>query len=541
MTKHFKKTFFCLIFLSGFLAWGNAKAACTWVENTGTVASPYDHADVQACVTDAAGKTGAVTISIPACNVNWDDRALIDMSSGWANVTSLTIQGAGIASTIITDMGTDTTFNRARLFHFTSIAGKSIRLTGMSFADSSVSCSSTSGQIYIHGTGTENRIDHLDFADTTCTNISLHPSAEGLVDSCTFTNNRVGGNSIKPFGNGDASWTAQSFTPGTSHAWYIENNTFTHALASNGAYDAYNAARIVFRYNIVHGTGVGGHGNDSGNYSATHTQEIYNNTFDNTCGASECNNGTNISFAVDWRGGTGVMFSNTFDANINAPTRVENYRSNPYYEGTATNIDNSTTTLQDSTANFGSNVMSNSLATIYNQTKSAYCNVTGYTSTTITCSGGLSGGAVWSTGDKYMHTYYYNDDLMCDGLGPNDGNVAGQQGWPCKQQIGTTYDGGYTYKPVYAWDNNWNGSVAGHLANYPSNSTRSNTYHVKENLTYFNCDSAADCKSKTDAVDVPGFGYDQGWTYTSYTYPHPLRTEATDIVAPASPTGLSVQ
>jgi len=362
----------------------------------------------------------------------------------------------------------------------------------------------------------------MDFADANCTNISLHPSAEGLIDSCMLANNYPGGNSIKLFGNGDASWTVQAFTPGTEHAWYIENNTFTYVNPGNGAYDAYDGARIVFRYNNVHGSGVGGHGNDSGNYAATHTQEMYNNTFDNNCGASECNGGENVSFAIDWRGGTGVMFNNTFDININAPTRIENYRSNPYYEGIATNTDDSKTILQDFMANFGSNVISNSLATIYNQTKNAYCRVTGYNITTITCSSGLSGSATWSAGDKYMHTFFYNDDLMCDGLGPNDGNVPGQQGWPCKQQVGTTYDGGYTYKPIYAWNNNWKGSIAGHLSNFFKNSTRSNNYHIKENMTYFNCTSAMDCKSKTDAVNIPGFGYNKGWTYTPYTCPHPL-------------------
>jgi hypothetical protein len=218
------------------------------------------------------------------------------------------------------------------------------------------------------------------------------------------------------------------------------------------------------------------------------------------------------------------MFNNTFDSNIDHPAVAANYRSNPYYEGISTNGDLSTTVLQDSTASFGSREIINVGSYLYNQTDRSYCAVASSNSTSITCSSPLTGGTTnrWNVGDNYSHTYFLNDDLMCDGLAPNDGNVFGQQGWPCKQQIGTTYYGGYTYKPIYAWNNNWNGNIAGHIINTPTNSVRSNTYHVLENKTYFNCSSAADCKSKTDAVNIPGFGLNQGWTYAPYTCPNPL-------------------
>jgi len=142
---------------------------------------------------------------------------------------------------------------------------------------------------------------------------------------------------------------------------------------------------------------------------------------------------------------------------------------------------------------------------------------------------------LWHNGDKYMHFYFYNDDLGCDGLGPNDENVASNEGWICKQQVGSTYDSGYTYKPIYAWGNVYKGGApAGGLIKNSNGSTRSDTYHVKANLNFFNCDSAADCKSDNDLVDIPGYGTNSGWLYPGmYTYPHPLRGGA---VEPAAPT-----
>jgi len=158
---------------------------------------------------------------------------------------------------------------------------------------------------------------------------------------------------------------------------------------------------------------------------------------------------------------------------------------------------------------------------IYNQTKGAYCLVTASSATSVTCSSGLSGGKTWSSGDKYIITYYGTTDLMCDGNSPVDRNV-GNEGWLCKQQVGSTYDGGYTYKPIYAWGNVHDSKTDGWLVTNVADSIRSKTYHTVENQTFFNCDSATDCKLKTDALYIPGFGYNQGWTYTPYACPHPL-------------------
>jgi hypothetical protein len=515
------------------ISWG----ACSWDGNAGTVASPYDHADVQACIDDiTSAMSGAVTITIPAATVDWDSYVYVNMNdvSGagdMTNITSLTIQGAGIGSTVISDTGTDTTFNVGRLFHVSTKSGKTVRITGMTLnASSTTSASGTSGLIYINGSGTQTRIDTINFPAMKYVGISVHSEngAYGLIDSCTFTRSTAG-NAVNFYGttsgNGTTKWESLTFAPGTESAWYVENCTFTGQF-SNGASDAYyGGSQTVFRYNNFHGCGVGGHGNDSsGAGSSVHTQEVYQNSFDNTCGGSAC--GPDISYMTDWRGGTGVFFNNNFGTGIVSPAKVENYRSRAYpttAKGGATNTDNSATVLQDSGASFSG---FNATSYIYNQTDHSYCLITSYNSTTITCSGGLSGGTnnYWATGDVYFVQYYYNADFNCDGLAPNDGNYTGQQGWPCKQQVGTTYSSGSgfaTIKPIYAWGNVFGETTAGWLATQSSGDPH-DSLHVVEDKTFFNCTSAANCKTVSDAVDYPTVGTNQGWTYTPYTCPHPL-------------------
>jgi len=572
--RKFKIILFGIIFSSSFLLWGKAHGACSWDGNAGTVASPYDHADVQNCVDDAKLKTGDITINIPTCNVSWDDRVLIDMSSSWANVTGLTIQGAGIGQTIITDTGTSSAFGVVRLFNIVTKTEKIFRLSGMTLnASTTYGIDSTSGLIYVSGNGTQIRIDAITFNllrgssnNKDSTGISWHQDtgAYGVIDNCIF--NETGtlwqGNGIKvygaPSGYGEATaFFGRAFTPGTANATYIENNTFTFEYRGNDCYDAYRGARVVVRYNNIHGTASGGHGNDSsGAGESVHTQEVYNNSYDNTCGAASCNAGAKISQAFGWRGGTGVFFNNNIDVNgYSSVSQVGNYRSNYYAEGTATNVTPSSTVLY--TSSTGTAAVGN---TIYRQggTDIAYCTITGVVAnTSITCSGGLSNSKQWSSGDKFMVFYFplANTDGGCDGNSPFDGNVSGQEGWICKQQVGSTYDSGYVPKAIYAWGNVYNGATAGHLT-LSSGSTRQSSYHVKENQTYFNCDSAADCKTKNDLIDIPGFGYNQGWTYAPYDCPHPLAgtgscdegTAGTggynitgdDTIAPASPTGLAV-
>jgi hypothetical protein len=319
----------------------------------------------------------------------------------------------------------------------------------------------------------------------------------------------------------------------------------------------------------MHGCGVGGHGNDSGSYSSVHTQEIYNNLFDMDCGSyGTCGGDGGSRTAADlvnWRGGTGVMFNNVFSGStsvIHQAGVAENYRGCPDHYGTAANTDNSTTTLISTIGDFDTAPIVQNYY-IYNQSDHSYCAITSHTDTTITCAAGLAHGTTnrWNNGDVYAYFYYstFQDDMACDGLGPNDRNFSGQQGWLCKQQIGSTYEGGaYTYKPLYAWNNTYGGNSNGNVIHNPSFCSRDAIYQTVAGQTFFDCASAADCKTQTDITNVPGFGYNQGWLYPGpYTCPHPLtgltgscdpsvagtvgyNIGATDTTPPAAPSGLAV-
>lgn len=533
------------------LSWG---AACSWVANAATVADPYDHVDMQNCIDEAAAKTGAVTITIPGEPVSWDNNVLVTMAS-LTDVTSLTIQGSG-ATTVITDTGTSTTSGDARLFKVVTTSGKIFRLSNMVITpniSTGGDTTASNGIVRIEGTGTSNIIDKITVNDYKNHKVLvLTGETEGVVYDCAFTKSSGTAGSGNPIvvvgktGNDDSLWESQGFTPGTEHAWYIEGSTFTASTANNGSYDSYGGARVVFRYNQTWGGGVGGHGNDSGSYAATHTQEIYNNKlyrycdFDDSCGAD------GLEF-VDWRGGTGVMFNNDFSSHTAYPAKAENYRSCPYHYGQATNASPSTSILN---AAVGENFDASGLEVtdgnyIFNQTKEAYCEILSHTADTITCASVLSGGKSWEAGDYYSYFYFstLQDDLGCDGLSSADGNVAGKSGWICKQQIGSTHDGvGYTYKPVYAWGNTHKGSTGGFIRTNTATCSRDSTYHTVENKTFFNCDSAADCKSDTDAVKDPEVGIGDGWAYPGmYDCPHPKTGLTGSCTTTAGITGYNVE
>jgi hypothetical protein len=113
---------------------------------------------------------------------------------------------------------------------------------------------------------------------------------------------------------------------GTGNAIFIEDNTFNYSALNDGAYDAYDGARYVFRHNTVNGTNIGNHGFDSGGARSPRNWEIYSNTFNNT--------GDHIFTTINLRGGSGVIFNNTVTSNggsYDGFVILRNYRSDSGY------------------------------------------------------------------------------------------------------------------------------------------------------------------------------------------------------------------
>ena len=115
----------------------------------------------------------------------------------------------------------------------------------------------------------------------------------------------------------------------------------------------------------------------------------------------------------------------------------------------------------------------------------------------------------------------------CDGTALYDGNVAGQSGYPCRDQIGRSKDASswtcgnqgphQDSVPAYQWNNILNGAQFKFHVNAGSNCPACSIQIVK-NRDFF------------DSVPMP--------TYYAYTYPHPLRglppSMATTSISPTS-------
>lgn len=481
-----------LLLLLPTWAWG----ACSWVGNTGTVASPYDDADMQACVTDAATKTGAVTIQIPDTGgtVTWGTQVTIDMTDvsdpapNWTNVTSLTIQGDSNTTTVIQD-GLASSANAAILYiavpegKFVTVKDlKVISRTGVSYY----------GPIVIYGgssVGDSNRFRitniYCDASAITgyngCITIGLFSDSSntyGLIDNNTFYSSGGVGNMIRLQGGGAIpnaySWTSvtSDFTENSNYV-YIENNTFTfESEEGDGAYDSYNGARVVFRYNDVTGTHIGSHGNESSR--SAHDYEIYYNKFDDQ---------TYNQGSIGSRGGTGVIYGNTVTGSyFTSWVGLQLYRSCPWFEGTHTGDDNADT-LTD--ANVTTNCAVGGFSTggiadgycaggydlgytgnlfVYNQSDpdgtgliASWAAINKATSTATTIVGTLADGTEnkWDKGDRYTIWNNYNVGGMCNGYGEGDGNTESMEGWPCKDQQGRTTN--QAIAPAYIWSNIYKG------------------------------------------------------------------------------------
>ncbi len=152
----------------------------------------------------------------------------------------------------------------------------------------------------------------------------------------------------------------------------------------------------------------------------------------------------------------------------------------------------------------------------------------------------------------------------CDGTNVIDTlSVAGQQGWPCKDQVGRGPN--QIPNPAYSWSNIFKGAsptIANiNICGY-QDCSRARNYHIKNNREFYNEVAGFDGTSgvgtgplaSRPATCSPVVGYwatdtntlykclvQNTWTsyYTPFTYPHPLQGGSSSPQPPPAPTGLT--
>ncbi|MHC4426200.1 MAG: right-handed parallel beta-helix repeat-containing protein [Planctomycetota bacterium] len=275
-----------------------------------------------------AAKDGDIVL-VPAGSAVWttsqENRPAVVISAK-GREKQITLQGAGIGKTVITDATGSQCFQvvlkTSETGIYRGVRDKAFRITGFTFKG-------MGDNALISTTGyTKWRIDHCRFENS---GRSLWVSGIGLIDHCTF-DKKDNGQSIfvshMDFAgkdHGDGSWSSP-LSLGTEKAVYIEDCTFKYyAQKPNAALDGCFGARVVFRQNTLLNASVAVHGTESSARGRSiRSYEIYDNSFTFEAPREHFT-------AIFLRGGTGVIFNNKLIGGYRAFVLATNYRSRDSY------------------------------------------------------------------------------------------------------------------------------------------------------------------------------------------------------------------
>jgi hypothetical protein len=239
------------------------------------------------------------TVVVPAGTASWTnsvlDESVIVFNKG------ITLTGAGIGLTVITDATLNNpNDSQEALIQVSATEGKPFRITGFSF----LNVNDTGIQIY--GSCKDWRVDNCYMEGSATYGFYISGYTYGVIDHCEFKGGASKNFEVFVRENNDPAW-ARPLTLGTEKAVYVEDCTFT-GRSGTGALDDMcdgdDGARLVIRYNTITNQYPHVHGNKGTGRSAF-SIEIYENTIID-------NGGTNCYCAMQLRGGTGVVFNNTY-------------------------------------------------------------------------------------------------------------------------------------------------------------------------------------------------------------------------------------
>lgn len=290
--------------------------AATWVAADATRNS------VQAVI-DAGTTVDGDTVQIPAGTETW--------TAGISTSKAITLQGAGIGNTVITDGMT-----AGALVNMTLVNAKVSRITGIKWLGSESRTTPTDSPFVIHGTysvgGGRLRVDHCYFKDLRATFFRCY-AVLGVIDHNEVVNQdfHVGfsvlygtesSQHVAPSDDeGDANWS-EGVVHGSEKALFIEDNTMTCLTGwMGGVSDGYGGCRFVIRNNTFTDYGVFNHGTEStGRKRGGLLMDVLDNTFTLSLAL------TNVM--VNYRSGTGNVTGN----------HISGYQL--YFGGAAVNLNN---------------------------------------------------------------------------------------------------------------------------------------------------------------------------------------------------------
>ena len=466
------------------------------------------------------------------------DGATLHVAAGTCNITTtvdvdpakgFTLVGAGKASTTITDK-----IDNEEMFLF-RVSTSAIDISGITFdGDFSVGGGVDDANIRFLGGSNDNsniRIHDCDFVDFDKRAIVVQAGQNEiytLIDNCNFSttsSNTAWGIAFVGDGPGNSTWNWDNTDSdlGTADFHFVEYCTFTWTGGNaDSAIDAYAGAKFVARHNTLYNIEFGWHGTDSGNYVSPLAFEVYDNTYIDTGNAAR---------ALIARGGSGVIYNNTWDAGYDADIDLSSYRScslNTYLNwgngNGSSSWDGNTATDGDSgtaTGGASTSMTETGAGWTIDEWEGYYVhNTTEGSTDAADCIAYVSS----NTSDTLTLQAQLGSSCAGDSTFANSETYVITNGYPLLGMVGQGADGvgGYRTDGVYEWDNTRGGGDIDFDILGDGNCTAKEleilAIQIQEGRDYFN--------------DTQKGGY------TAYTDPHPLNT--TTQISQQSITGASI-
>jgi hypothetical protein len=472
------------------------------------------------------------TITLPPGTFSWTTGVTISKGiTLQGSTTTDVLHKTAADKTIIQDSVTRNAGGSAPLVTFSTTAGKSYRMTGITFATGTVTTDAQNGMIVINGTSQSVRIDnnHFKMVGYQSKLIEIDAWVYGVID-----HNELDFRTPPPYqmsvfyrsdGYGDVSWANPAFY-GSNKFVFVEDNTFNNASTNNynGCSDATAGGRVVFRHNHLYNSVLhGNHGTDPGRQRGGRCVEIYNNDFHYTAALNlfGIRSGGMLTHDNTWDGtapgsGIGLQCYQMFDPNptftgsngtrvwdVNVTesngTHVNGHPPYLYDSGTA-GTGSSSTQVVDTSKSWTTNQWAGGYA-VKRVSDNKFSAIVSNTATTLivtydTTYGG--GSAVWASADQYE---IHKALVLLDQPGRGAGDLITGDA-PIDSVTGTATWPNQALEPIYSWNDVYT-PTSTPIFIYASN-LGNQSQIVHSNVEYYN------------GYAMPG--------YTPYCYPHPLTT-----------------